>query len=374
MTHDYQLFFLPPWLRPLSAAAALLLPLIAAPKPLWSASAPRTPPTKDDPALGAGERVEAFEKLLALLKSDYVEPELAARMESDLRARQARGEYEEISGCRQFSKLLTDQLQAISHDKHLRVRTKEDVQKRHMGGSPADFEAHARQTNFGFEKLERLAGNIGYLDLREFMPVGLAGETATGAMAFLANTDALVIDLRQNGGGAPDAVQFLASFLFEDSVHLNDLYNRPMQETRQFWTLPQVPGKRYLDKEVFVLTSAYTFSAAEEFAYDLQCQHRATIVGETSGGGANPGDIEDLSEHITVFLPSGKAINPVTKTNWEGKGVVPEVPVAADEALGKAHALALEHLLAKETKSERKDELQHALEEARAPRAAAERR
>jgi C-terminal processing protease CtpA/Prc len=175
-----------------------------------------------------------------------------------------------------------------------------------------------------------------------FQPAELAGDTAAAAMNFLTNTDALIIDIRANGGGAPSMVALVSSYLFGgEPVHLNDLYFRPEDTTHQWWTLPHVPGKRYQDKPVYVLTSKRTFSAAEEFAYNLKSLKRATIVGETTGGGAHPGGMHRLNEHFLVFVPSGRAINPLTKSNWEGTGVAPDLPVAAAQALKTAHLAAL---------------------------------
>jgi C-terminal processing protease CtpA/Prc len=180
-------------------------------------------------------------------------------------------------------------------------------------------------------------------------------------MALLANTDALIIDLRANGGGSPEMVQYLCSYFFEgEPVHLNDLYFRPENETRQFWTLSWIPGRRYVGKPLYLLTSSRTFSGAEEFAYDMQTQKRATIVGETTGGGANPGGPVDIAAGFEVFVPMGRAINPVTQTNWEGKGVEPEVKCAAAEALVRAHKLALQGLLEK-AEGPRRQQLEEAL-------------
>jgi retinol-binding protein 3 len=158
----------------------------------------------------------------------------------------------------------------------------------------------------------------------------------------------LIVDLRQNTGGNPDMVQFLTSYLFGgEPVHLNSLYWRPRDSTDQFWTMPYVPGRRFgPDKKVYVLTSDRTFSAAEEFTYNLQTRQRATVVGDTTGGGAHPGGPRRVSEHFGVWVPSGRAINPVTSTNWEGTGVRPDVPVPTDQALQVAYVAALRDILA----------------------------
>jgi hypothetical protein len=297
---------------------------------------------------------DVVEGILKELKSAYVFPETAAKMEVALRKRLDGNEYEGIKSARKLAEVLTEQLQAISKDKHLRVFYSYDPlpdQPKGQEPKPAReknypmlerMRERGRLTNFGFERAERLEGNVGYLDLRGFVPAEIGGETAAAAMNLLANTDALIIDVRKNGGGAPSMVALICSYLFgPEPVHLNDLYSRPEDSTHQWWTLPHVPGARYEGKPVYVLTSKRTFSAAEEFTYNLKCQKRATIVGETTGGGAHPGGTRKVHEHFVVFVPSGRAINPISKTNWEGTGVAPDVSVPADRALPTAHLAAL---------------------------------
>ncbi|MBL8220228.1 MAG: S41 family peptidase, partial [Bryobacterales bacterium] len=174
-----------------------------------------------------------------------------------------------------------------------------------------------------------------------FFPAALGAETAVAAMNLLANCDALIVDVRRNGGGDPAMVALLSSYLFDDVTHLNDLYFRPADSTRQWWTLPFVPGKKLAGKPVYVLTSNRTFSAAEEFTYNLKNLKRATIVGETTGGGAHPGGMSRVSTHFRAFIPTGRAINPVSKTNWEGTGVSPDVAVNQEAALKTAHLMAV---------------------------------
>jgi C-terminal processing protease CtpA/Prc len=318
---------------------------------------------KDQPDLTIDAKAskEVVEGISQQLKEAYVFPETAQKMESELRRRLDKNEYEEIKSAQKLAKVLTEHLQAISKDKHLRVfYAYEPIPEQPQGKEPKPgrekrdemrerMRAHGRSLNYGFEKVERLEGNVGYLDLRMFMPAELGGETAAAAMNLLANTDALIIDVRKNGGGAPSMVALICSYLFgPEPVHLNDLYFRPEDSTHQWWTLSLVPGQRYEGKPVYVLTSKRTFSAAEEFTYNLKSLKRATIVGETTGGGAHPGGMRRINEHFGMFVPSGRAINPITKTNWEGTGVTPDLPVAAERALPTAHLAALktiaEHL------------------------------
>ena len=182
---------------------------------------------------------------------------------------------------------------------------------------------------------------------------------------FLGNTDAIIFDLRKNGGGDPAMVALICSYLFgPEPVHLNDLHWREGKGERveEFWTLKDVAGKRYTGKDVYVLTSNYTFSGAEEFTYNLKNLKRATIIGETTGGGANPGGGNRLSEHFGVFIPTGRAVSPVTKTNWEGTGVEPDVKVPADQALKTAQLIALRKALDKTTDEELKGAIQREID------------
>jgi C-terminal processing protease CtpA/Prc len=196
--------------------------------------------------------------------------------------------------------------------------------------------------NCGFEKAERLAPNIGYLKFNMFGPPDICGATASAAMTFLSHVDALIIDLRENGGGDPKMVAYISSYLFDDRTHLNDLYNRKEDKTEEFWTNTDVPGERLGGKKaIFVLTAKRTFSGAEEFAYNLKNLKRATIVGETTGGGAHPVSGHRIDERFMIGVPFARAINPVSKTNWEGTGVEPDVKVSAADALDEAKKLAV---------------------------------
>jgi retinol-binding protein 3 len=307
-----------------------------------------------DMTIDAATRAQVVDGIISHLKKSYIFLETANAMEKDLRGRMQNKEYDSLTSAKEFAKKLTTDLQNISKDKHLRVRYSSrplPVRKDDAEPTQAEIEEWSnsmRRVNFGFEKVERLQGNIGYIDLRGFMRPELAKETVAAAMNFVANTDALVFDLRQNGGGDPNMVALICSYLFGDKpVHLNDLYFRESNTTESFWTKPDVIGKKYGDKDVYVLTSDYTFSGAEEFSYNLKNLKRATIVGETTGGGANPGGMVRLSDHFGVFMPMGRAINPITKTNWEGTGVTPDVAVPKEQALKVAYKLALTRLMEK---------------------------
>jgi C-terminal processing protease CtpA/Prc len=272
-------------------------------------------------------------------------------MANALRARQKQGEYDSVTEGDAFAEKLTEDLREVSHDKHLRVSFSPvpmpKPRKEPDAANVARFHKQMLEMNCGFKKVEILPGNIGYLKFDMFADPEVCGPTVVAAMNFLANAHAIVFDLRDNGGGDPKMIAFICTYLFSKPTHLNDLWERKGRKTRQYWTLPYVPGKKLGDKPAFVLTSERTFSGAEEFAYNLQTQKRATVIGETTGGGAHPVSGHWINNRFMIGVPYAKAVNPITKTNWEGAGVVPDVKVPAADALSTAEKLAEKELAPK---------------------------
>lgn len=319
-------------------------------------------PTEAQGSLTESQQRAVIDSLCASLNANYVFPETAQKISMQLQASLKAGDFKQLTNPGDFGNDITRRIQDICHDKHLRVRfapqmADELIEQRSQpegeNSIPEDWMNEMKRDNFGFKEVKILPGNIGYLDLRGFNDVRIAGETASAAMTLLSNSDALIIDLRQNGGGDPGMIQLITTYLYDEMqepVHLNSFYFRPDDITTQTWTLPYVSGKRLGSKApVYVLTSNYTFSAAEEFSYNLKNLKRATIVGETTGGGAHPGGPVPVGEGFVAFVPIGRAINPVTKTNWEGTGVTPDVATTKKEAFDKAYILALDALSAKAT-------------------------
>ena len=322
-----------------------------------------------DLTIDAATRTHVIDAILKRLNESYVFPEVVKKMEQSIRERVDKKEYDQITSARQFATTLTKDLQAVSNDKHLRVRySNEPVPERGPRHEPTSEEREQRRRdlnwmNHGFGKVERLRGNIGYLEFFNFMDEELGSDTVAAAMNFVNGTDALIIDMRRNGGGNPAMVALVCSYLFgSEPVHLNDLYWREGNRTEEFWTRKEVAGKRYLNKDVYVLTSKQTFSGAEEFTYNLKNLKRATIVGETTGGGAHPGGGFRIAEHFGMFVPTGRAISPITKTNWEGTGVTPDISVPADQALLVARLMALKKSLTTLTNPDFKAGVQEEIE------------
>jgi hypothetical protein len=296
--------------------------------------------------LDAAARQRVLDGVAANLKEYYVYPETAQKMVDALHSHQSAGDYDKVTDGDGFAMMLTRNLQDVSHDGHLHVMyAPYKLPPDRDEPSPDDkarFRKDMERDNCGFRKVEILPGNIGYVKFDMFANPDVCGPTVVAAMGFLAHVDAIIFDMRENGGGDPAMVSFIASYLFDKPTHLNDLYNRKEDKTTQYWTLPYVPGSRLAEIPAFVLTAKRTFSGAEEFTYDLKTQKRATIVGETTGGGAHPVSGHRVDDHFTIGVPFARAVNPVTKTDWEGTGVTPDVPVAAADALEAAEKLAAE--------------------------------
>ena len=299
-----------------------------------------------DPKIDAAERGRVIDGAIALLNEYYVFPETAKKMAEALRAHQKDGDYENVDHAEEFAQRLTADLRTVSHDKHLGLNFSPAPLPKEEPGPNPDAEARRRtqleRNNCFFERVERLTPNIGYVKFNAFPDPAVCGPTASAAMNFLANVDAIIFDMRENGGGDPRMVQYVSSYLFDASTHLNDLYNRKEDSTTQHWTLPYVPGKRLAGKPVFVLTSKRTFSGAEEFTYNLKELKRATVIGETTGGGAHPVAGHRIDNHFSIGVPFARAVNPISKTNWEGTGVEPDVKVPAADALEMAQKMAAE--------------------------------
>ena len=318
-----------------------------------------------------------IDSITAALNEYYIFEDVAKDMEKKVKKSLRSREYKDLNTMGEFVQQLTEDLRSVSHDLHLRIRASEMTEDMSEEEDPEAEQARRdehlaslRAQNFSFKAVEIMPGNIGYLDLRGFAPAEWAGPTAVAAMNFLAHTDAIIFDLRHNGGGSPSMIQLLTSYLLDEATHINSFYIRKDDHTEQFWTQHYVTGPKMVETPVYILTSGSTFSAAEEFTYNLKNLERATIVGETTGGGAHPVSAHyfkiDDALFVEMSMPYGRAINPITGTNWEGTGIDPHIAVPADQALDAAQLDILEKRLDTDVNEDSKFETRWALTALRA--------
>jgi hypothetical protein len=284
--------------------------------------------------LSAAERRAVLDRVAKLMANDYVMEESGSRASKALRSARLREGFAGIADGEIFATRLTDDLRALTHDRHMWVGFSiEVVPPDPPAGPPAADPEALEASHCGIGRTESLEPNIGYLELTEMADSAYCGPRLAAAMTKLADSAALIIDLRDNHGGAIDMVPLLGGYLFEEPTHLDDLYTRHGEQREAHWSPVSVPGRRFLHKPVYILQSARTFSAAEELSYDLKVLGRATIVGETSGGGAHTVSPHRIGEHFWIGLPFATLIQPTSKANWEGVGVVPDIKVDAADAL-----------------------------------------
>jgi len=284
----------------------------------------------------------------------YIFPEKSKIMAAHLKSQLKKGAYKSITDPKQLAEKLEQDMQSVHHDGHLRVHYDPDfAQMLSQPGPPLPERVDSmalrreRSENFGFKKVEILNGNIGYAQFSGFSGmIQEAKPVISAAFRFLSNTDAIIIDVRKNGGGSPHMVKHISSYFVSERTRLNDIYDRRVDKTMEFWADPDEAENMKLSMPVYILTSKQTFSAAEDFTYAMQVNKRAVIVGDTTGGGAHPTGPVYIGQNFVVDIPFARSINHITKTDWEGTGVLPDVAVSAENALVKAQELILTARLA----------------------------
>lgn len=283
----------------------------------------------------------------------YIFPDKSQIMADHIKGQWKKGIYNKIKDPKTLAEKLSSDIQSVHRDGHLRIHYDPEFTSR-LSKTPQQTEMtdvsdaikKAKAENFSFRKLEILDGNIGYVQFYGFIGfIEEAKPIITSAFRFLSNTNAIIIDLQKNGGGSPWMVKQIASYFYAERTRLNDIYERRKNQTMEFWAEPEVAENMKLSMPVYILTSKNTFSAAEDFTYAMQVNKRATIVGDTTGGGAHPTGPVDIGQGFVVDIPFARSINHITKTDWEGTGVLPDVPIPAGQALQTAHKLALKSQL-----------------------------
>jgi Peptidase family S41/N-terminal domain of Peptidase_S41 in eukaryotic IRBP len=287
------------------------------------------------------ERQRVVAAAVAILRADYIDRENGRKMADALTIHEKSGDYNAVTSGEAFASLLTRQMREISPDRHLALVYSHDAfppaPREPTPEELASYAERMKQQNCGFEKVETLPHNIGYLKLNSFADLSVCRATAAGAMASVNHADAIIYDLRDNRGGEPAMVAFMAAYLFD---HPEYWYNPRENTTEQSWTRSPVSGNRLADKPVYVLTSPSTFSGAEQFCYDLKMLKRATLVGETTGGAAHSGVWHRIDDHFGMGVPETKPLNPFSQFDWAEVGVQPDVKVKAADALQVAVKIA----------------------------------
>lgn len=295
------------------------------------------------------QKLELILSITKLVRTDYLFPEMADKIANYINNKLNAGDYEAENDPEELAKILTQDLQSISNDLHLRVSYDPENKIGNFVEDIAKRIELSRKENYGFKEVKILEGNIGYLKLSRFETPQNAGDTAAAAMNFLSNSDALIIDIRENRGGNAPMVELLTSYFFRERKHLNSFVFRSLDEVHQTYTMPHVQGKQMPNIELYILINKKTVSAAEAFCYNLKHLKRATLVGTPTAGAAHIGGFRTIDK-FKIYIPEGYSTQPNTGTNWEGTGVIPHIETDEKDALATAHQLALHNL-----KNKRKD-------------------
>jgi len=358
--------------RKFAPAIAVLLLCLALAQPLVFGQAQQPPAA----SLDAAGKQAIVDEISTFLEKNYIFPDTAGKVGEALRAKLKSGDLDKVNDARAFAQALSQVILAVGKDRHMgfayNPAAAEDIRTM-MGQSEEERRKvnerrleQSRRANFGFKKVEQLPGNVGYLDFRMFASPDQAGPTAIAALNFLAYCDAIIVDLRQNGGGEPAQIQLMCTYFFPEMAHLNDIYYREGDQWENYWTLPYVPGAKPVNADLYILTSSRTFSGAEEFTYNMKNLKRGTVIGETTGGGAHPTRTMIVQKDYLLRVPYARSVNPFSKTNWEGTGVVPDIACPAAEAFDKAYAMALDKLADKAKSPELKAQVEWAAAGAKA--------
>lgn len=288
------------------------------------------------------------------VKSHYIDKETYKKVDSLFQSELKKGTFKELNK-KDFAALLTQKLRTTIKDEHFFVKYIENyTSEKQLSEKEKEKlnNEHNSLENFGFEAVQRLPGNIGYINFKGFASPEASEKTLAAAMNFVANTHSLIIDLRENGGGENGMVLLFLSYFFDQKKDLYTTYFRHNQKTVVDSTQPKVSGQKYLHKKIYILTSKKTFSAGEAVAYILQQYQLAEVIGEKTGGAANPVDHFMIQNQCLLLVPAGKITALSTQTNWEHIGVIPDQEVKSEEALKTAHSKILKNILVTETKTE----------------------
>jgi C-terminal processing protease CtpA/Prc len=298
--------------------------------------------------LSTEEKATITNELQNTIINQYVLTENIDEIKKTLVELQASKEFQTVKTPEGLAKILATAIRA--YDGHFTVQFNDPTTHDSSGKDYEHWFSKLERKNSGFNKVEVLKGNVGYIDFWGFNNLNESSKAkAKAALTFVEDTDAVIFDLRKNGGGSAVMIQFISGYFLKEKTHLNSFYSRQTGQLTEFWTFDDIEGKVRPNVPLYILTSDYTFSAAEEFAYNFKNLKRATIIGESTGGGANPINVIDLGNGFRASIPISKAVNPISKTNWEGVGVQPDVVIDSETAFEFAYQMALETLKPKAT-------------------------
>ncbi|WP_261512177.1 S41 family peptidase [Chryseobacterium paludis] len=291
-----------------------------------------------------------IKEILGKVKDHYLDKDLYKKLDSELQLKN----FESLNG-KNLAEELTKQLRIISQDQHFFVKYVENFNpedRKITKEITASNNFHNSLENFGFENVKRLEGNIGYINFKGFAEPNSSAKTLASAMDFVAHTNSLIIDLRENRGGDNGMLLLFCSYFFKEKTNLYCTYFRDKEKTVQNNTLSKVPGQKYLNKNVYILTSKQSFSAAEGLAYFLKAYKLAQVIGENTGGAANPVDPFIIGNKYLLLIPTGKVTAAITGGNWEHTGVSPDISTTSEKAFKTAHVLALKEILKNKTETD----------------------
>jgi len=293
------------------------------------------------------EVAEVIDTVLTAYEQHYVYPDTAKALSNHIRKRFKEGAYDGTADLSELTERLRNDLRSFTHDRHIYVSVMSPHDSPSVGDTITEAEiARSARVNFNIRKVEWLTGNVGYLRMDGFEDAEYAGEAVAAAMGVLARCDAIIIDLRYNGGGYETMVRFLASYFFKGPTMINSLYFTETDSLEQSWTSAYVPGKKLTDAGLYILISSRTASGAEAFSYGMKNSGRAILIGETTAGAAHWTETWEFpSLQLSVSIPIARPINPVTKTSWERTGVTPHIETSVEDALTVAHREALKELI-----------------------------
>jgi len=292
------------------------------------------------------DKKDLIKKISDLVKDHYVFPDLGKKYGEEISKLIQSSAFAYVNEPKEFAEKVTAVLQKLMNDKHMYFRLIESSElgedKKGSLHHPVRYFRLGQKEHFGIFRLDWIENDIGYLDYRRFYNHCKSKKMLLHAFHFLSTANAIIIDLRENQGGSGNLIPLLLSYFLPHPTQLTGTYYRDRDMTEEWWTQEKVEGKRLLEVPLFILIGKNTFSAAEYFAYDLKVRKRATFVGEASKGGAHSVDLYPVGDHFEIYIPTARAVNPVTGTNWEGTGIIPDVVVASESALDTAIALAKE--------------------------------